>query len=87
MKQPIDRCCKKINLQKFSNFNSETIGQLLGKKGQYKQIFVNVTGVDMEIDKVDQEGKPTSTIVISKYNAEKVDKACKLIEKLMGLGK
>ncbi|GCE63295.1 HD domain-containing protein [Candidatus Mycoplasma haematohominis] len=84
IKQPIDRCCKKINLSKFPNFNTETIGQLLGRKGQYKQIFVNTTGVDMELDK---EEKPTSTIVISKYNAEKVNKACKLIEKLMALGK
>lgn len=84
IKQPIDRCCKKINLSKFPKFNQETVGQLLGKKGLYKQLFVNITGVDMELDK---EEKPTSTIVVSKYNAEKVDKACRLIEKLMNLGK
>lgn len=80
--QPIINCCRKINLSTFPNYNSETIGQLLGKSGQHKQFFVNLTKVDLEIDK-----KAESTIVLGKYNAIAVAKAVELIKKLLAVGK
>lgn len=78
LEQPIINCCKKIDLSEFPNYDSDTIGQLLGKHGKHKQIFINVTKVDLEIDKDSK-----SAIVISKYNTIAVEKACLLIKKLL----
>ncbi|OAL10228.1 2',3'-cyclic-nucleotide 2'-phosphodiesterase [Candidatus Mycoplasma haematobovis] len=82
IKQPIINCCKKIDLASFPNFTPETIGQLLGKEGQHKQFFINLTKVDLEIDK---DKKNRSGIVISKYNSIDVEKACELIKKLLAV--
>lgn len=75
--QPITHCSKKIDLTKFPNFSDNSIGHLLGKKGNHKQEFTKITGINLELDK-DTE----NTIVLSKYNGIEVEKAYRLIEKL-----
>lgn len=80
IEQPVINCCKRINLSTFPKYNEETIAQLLGKGGQHKQLFKNITKVDLELDKNNK-----NAVVVSKYNTIAVEKASELIKKLLNL--
>ncbi|AEW45981.1 Phosphodiesterase [Mycoplasma haemocanis str. Illinois] len=81
IQQPIISCCKRIDLSSLPGFNEETIGQLLGKDGQHKQHFINLTKVDLQVD----QKCPNHGIVLSKYNSINVEKAVELVKKLLEL--